>query len=76
MNARKVCNVILDAVVALHLTYTSIAMSRAVIPQEILPIDTAYGGKFKYLTFWNVVSIDIIMSEVETNIKIRILCKG
>ena len=49
-------NLILDAVATFHLTYATAKMSKAVIPREILPIDTAYGGKFKYLTFWCAVS--------------------
>lgn len=56
MDSRKMLNVVLDAMVAVHLTYASVQMSKAAIPKDILPIDTAYGGKLKYLTFWNVVS--------------------
>ena len=56
MNLRKMLNVILDAVAAVHLSFAVIMMSKAYIPKEVLPIDTAYGGKFKYLTYWNVVS--------------------
>lgn len=51
-------NVIVDVVAAIHSVIAAIEMSRAVIPKEILPIDTAYGGKLKYLTFWNIVSSD------------------
>lgn len=28
------------------------------VPKDVFPSMSAFGGKFKYLTFWNGVSID------------------
>lgn len=28
-----------------------------VVPKEVFPLMGAFGGKFKFLTFWNAVSI-------------------
>lgn len=56
LTAKKAINVVLNATAATHLCYSAIRMYGSAIPQEILPIDTAFAGKLKYLTFWNVVS--------------------
>lgn len=53
----KAVNVILHGVAGIHLSFAAFKMYHAAIPPEVLPIDTLFSGKAKYLTFWNVVSM-------------------
>lgn len=62
---------ILDAIATFHLTYATAKMLKAVIPREILPIDSAYGGKFKYLTFWNAVSKTYLWNSIGLDLLFR-----
>lgn len=52
----KVANVFLHLLAAVHLSFATYKMSTATIPSHIYPIDEKFSGKWKYLTFWNVVS--------------------
>lgn len=49
-------NMMLHGVAAIHLPFAAVYMYLSPIPPEVLPIDSLFSGKFKYLTFWNVVS--------------------
>lgn len=53
----QIFNTALRLIAAVHLTFGVYSMLKAVIPPEVLEIDSAFSGKFKYLTFWSVVSI-------------------
>lgn len=60
LSGLQIVNTIVRLIATAHLTYGSYSMYYAVIPSHILPIDPAFCGKLKYLTFWNVVSTRII----------------
>lgn len=49
-------NMVLHGVAAIHLPFAAVSMYLSPIPSDVLPIDTMFSGKFKYLTFWNAVS--------------------
>lgn len=52
--ARYYANVALHLVSAVHLSVSSVMHYINYIPPSVFPIDSAFSGKFKYLTFWNV----------------------
>lgn len=52
----KYVNFAVQILAAGHLTFSVIQMYGTTIPADVLPIDSKFAGKFKYLTFWNVVS--------------------
>lgn len=56
-NIPKVIIWLFHAVGALQFSYSVYYdYTYVIVPKEVAPIMSAYGGKFKFLTFWDAVS--------------------
>ena len=60
----QIINFVIRLIAAVHLSFGVYSMYNALIPRDVMEIDMAFSGKFKYLTFWNVVSIFICVNFV------------
>ncbi|XP_065214899.1 androgen-induced gene 1 protein-like [Planococcus citri] len=50
----QTANFVIRLIAAVHLLIGLYGMCQVVIPVHVLPIDSAFSGKFKYLTFWSL----------------------
>lgn len=50
---RRYLSITLHLISAVHLSFSVFSHYTNDIPASVFPIDSAFGGKFKFLTFWN-----------------------